>query len=114
MTGQAWNAPLSDQPRSMRESALSRTTNWCQSATRTCAAIAASIGLADRVNGLIAPFRPMTMESVAGKNAVTHVGKLYSIAASLISQRVVEQVPGVMEAQCLLVSRIGHLRPQAP
>ena len=44
-------------------------------------------GRGNRIDGLIAPFRPMTMESVAGKNPVTHVGKLYNIAASLIAQR---------------------------
>ncbi len=65
-------------------------------------------GRGNRINGLIAPFRPMTMESVAGKNAVTHVGKLYNIAASLIAQHLVDAVPGVCEAQCLIVSRIGE------
>jgi S-adenosylmethionine synthetase len=64
-------------------------------------------GRGNRVNGLIAPFRPMTMESVAGKNPVTHVGKLYNIAASLIAQRLVDDVPGVAEAQCFIVSQIG-------
>jgi S-adenosylmethionine synthetase len=65
-------------------------------------------GRGNRVNGLITPFRPMTMESVAGKNPVTHVGKLYNIAASLIAQRLVEALPGVTEAHCLMVSQIGH------
>ena len=36
-------------------------------------------GRGNRINGLIAPFRPMTVESVAGKISVTHVGKLYNI-----------------------------------
>ncbi len=72
-------------------------------------------GRGNRVNGLIAPFRPMTMESVAGKNPVTHVGKLYNIAASLIAQRLVDDVPALVEAQCLIVSQIGFPldRPQA-
>jgi S-adenosylmethionine synthetase len=65
-------------------------------------------GRGNRVNGLIAPFRPMTMESVAGKNPVTHVGKLYNLAAGLIASRVVEQVDGVSEAECYLVSQIGR------
>jgi S-adenosylmethionine synthetase len=72
-------------------------------------------GRGNRVNGLITPFRPMTMESVAGKNPVTHVGKLYNIAASLIAQRLVDDVPGLDEAQCLIVSQIGFPldQPQA-
>lgn len=64
-------------------------------------------GRGNRVNGLITPFRPMTMESVAGKNAVTHVGKLYNIAASLIAQRLVDEVPDINEAHCIIVSQIG-------
>ena len=64
-------------------------------------------GRGNRVNGLIAPGRPMTLESAAGKNPVTHVGKLYNLAAGLIAQDLVDRVPGVAEAHCWLVSRIG-------
>ena len=64
-------------------------------------------GRGNRVNGLIAPGRPMTLESAAGKNPVSHVGKLYNLAACLIAQELVEQVPAVQEAHCWLVSRIG-------
>lgn len=55
------------------------------------------------------------MESVAGKNPVTHVGKLYNIAAGLIAQRLVEEVSNIAEAQCLIVSQIGSPlnQPQA-
>jgi len=31
------------------------------------------------MHGLITPYRPMNMEATAGKNPVTHVGKLYNI-----------------------------------
>lgn len=55
-------------------------------------------GRGNRINGLITPFRPMTMESVAGKNPVTHVGKLYNITAGLIAQRLVDEVADVAEA----------------
>jgi S-adenosylmethionine synthetase len=65
-------------------------------------------GRGNRVNGLIAPYRPMTMESVAGKNPVNHVGKLYNIAASLIAEAIVRDVPEAAFAECYLVSRIGH------
>ena len=44
-------------------------------------------GRGNRSNGLIAPGRPMTMESVAGKNPVNHVGKLYNLVAGLASTR---------------------------
>jgi S-adenosylmethionine synthetase len=65
-------------------------------------------GRGNRANGLITPYRPMTMESVAGKNPVSHVGKLYNITAGRIAASSVEELPGVVEAECRLVSRIGH------
>lgn len=65
-------------------------------------------GRGNRVNGLITPGRPMTMESVAGKNPVNHVGKLYNIAAGLIADDVVRDLPQVASCECALVSRIGH------
>jgi S-adenosylmethionine synthetase len=64
-------------------------------------------GRGNRVNGLITPYRPMTMESVAGKNPITHVGKLYNIAAGIIAQRIVDELPEVAGAECRLVSAIG-------
>ena len=71
-------------------------------------------GRGNRVNGLIAPYRPMTMESVAGKNPRTHVGKLYNICAGLIAARIVREIPVVEAADCFLLSRIGQAidRPQ--
>ncbi len=65
-------------------------------------------GRGNRANGLITPGRAMTLESVAGKNPVTHVGKLYNIVAGLASQRIVEELSHVRAAECRLVSRIGR------
>jgi S-adenosylmethionine synthetase len=65
-------------------------------------------GRGNRVNGLIAPRRATTLESVAGKNPVTHVGKLYNVAACLLAEELVARVPGLSEAECRLVSRIGR------
>lgn len=65
-------------------------------------------GRGNRANGLITPYRPMTMESIAGKNPITHVGKLYNLVAGLIAHALVEEIPGVVEAQCFLVSEIGR------
>jgi S-adenosylmethionine synthetase len=64
-------------------------------------------GRGNRANGLITPYRPMTMESVAGKNPVTHVGKLYNVAATIMATRLIEELPELSDAQCLLVSQIG-------
>jgi S-adenosylmethionine synthetase len=66
------------------------------------------VGRGNRVNGLITPYRPMTLEAAAGKNPVTHVGKLYGVMAERVAQAVVEQVPGVEEVYCYLLSCIGR------
>jgi len=72
-------------------------------------------GRGNRMNGLITPYRPMTMESIAGKNPITHIGKLYNLVAGLIAHALVEEIPDVIETRCLLVSEIGKpiIEPQA-
>jgi S-adenosylmethionine synthetase len=49
----------------------------------------------------------MTIESFAGKNPITHVGKLYNVAATHIAEALVSGIEGAREAHVLLVSRIG-------
>jgi S-adenosylmethionine synthetase len=65
-------------------------------------------GRGNRANGLITPYRPMTMESLAGKNPVNHVGKLYNLAAGLIAEDVVADIDEIEAAECYLVSQIGR------
>lgn len=66
------------------------------------------VGRGNRVNGLITPGRPMSLEAVAGKNPAAHVGKIYNVLASEIARAVCEEVPGVLEASVQLVSQIGR------
>jgi len=66
------------------------------------------VGRGNRVNGLIAFYRPMSMEATAGKNPVSHVGKLYNLLAQRIAQQVVSEVGGVAEAYCYLLGQIGR------
>jgi len=65
------------------------------------------VGRGNRVNGLITPCRPMVLEAVAGKNPVTHTGKLYNVVAREIAEALVVEEPDVHEAQCLLLGEIG-------
>jgi len=65
------------------------------------------VGRGNRANGLITPYRPMSLEAAAGKNPITHVGKLYNITATQIANTVVEEIPEVEEAYCYIVSQIG-------
>lgn len=65
-------------------------------------------GRSNRANGLITPYRPMTLEACAGKNPVTHVGKLYNVAASRLAAAIVAEIDAVTGAECVLVSQIGE------
>lgn len=64
-------------------------------------------GRGNRANGLIAPLRPTSLEALAGKNPVSHVGKLYNITAQRICENAVGQLGEVSAAHCAMVSRIG-------
>lgn len=66
------------------------------------------VGRGNRVNGLITPYRPMSLEAAAGKNPVSHVGKLYNVMATRIARAVVAEEPAVEQTECYLLSRIGR------
>jgi S-adenosylmethionine synthetase len=59
------------------------------------------------VNGLIAMNRPMGTEAAAGKNPVSHVGKIYNVLAHKIAKDIYESIEGAKEVYVLLLSRIG-------
>ncbi len=65
------------------------------------------VGRGNRASGLITPYRPMTLEAVAGKNPVSHVGKVYSIMTQLIAKRIAQTIPEVRQVYCYMVSQIG-------
>jgi len=68
-----------------------------------------SVGRGNRVTGLITPYRPMSMEAAAGKNPVTHVGKLYNLAAMKIAEQSIKESGGdVKEIHVRIVSQIGR------
>jgi S-adenosylmethionine synthetase len=64
------------------------------------------VGRGNRANGLITPYRPMTLEATAGKNPITHTGKLYNLVAREISAEMTKD-PDISGAECYLVSQIG-------
>lgn len=65
-------------------------------------------GRGNRHSGLITPYRPMTMESVAGKNPVSHVGKIYNIAAHMLANDLMRSIAALQGVECFLVSRVGR------
>ena len=67
-----------------------------------------AVGRGNRVNGLITPFRHMSLEAAAGKNPVNHVGKIYSIVSKEIAQDIVKLYPMIKECNVAMVSQIGR------
>jgi S-adenosylmethionine synthetase len=65
------------------------------------------VGRGNRVNGLITPCQPMSLEAAAGKNPVSHVGKIYNVVARRIAETVIVELPDIARARCLMVGRIG-------
>ena len=65
------------------------------------------VGRGNRVNGLITPGRPMSLEAAAGKNPVAHVGKLYNVLALLIAREIHEQIEEACDVSVQLLSSIG-------
>ncbi|OPY50019.1 MAG: S-adenosylmethionine synthase [Methanosaeta sp. PtaU1.Bin112] len=63
-------------------------------------------GRGNRGSGLITPMRPMTMEAIAGKNPISHVGKIYNVMAQKAAAEIAE-LDGVEEAYVTFVSKIG-------
>ncbi len=66
-----------------------------------------SVGRGNRINGIITPFRSMTLEAASGKNPVNHVGKIYSIIANKIANNISDLYPKIEECNVSIVSQIG-------
>ncbi len=66
------------------------------------------VGRGNRVNGLISLNRPFCSEAAAGKNPVSHVGKIYNVLTFRVAQHVHEQVPELEEVYIWLLSEIGR------
>src|SRR5208337_4082972 len=72
------------------------------------------VGRGNRVNGVIAVNRPLGTEAAAGKNPVSHVGKIYNILSHRMAKTIYDEIAGIREIYIFLVSRIGTSidRPQ--
>lgn len=67
-----------------------------------------SVGRGNRSNGLITPMRPMSMEASAGKNPVTHVGKLYNLLSNRVAEEIFKVGRGdILEVHARILSQIG-------
>lgn len=66
------------------------------------------VGRGNKVNGVIALNRPMSTEAAAGKNPVSHVGKIYSLLAHRLAAEIYTKVSGLREVYVWLCSQIGQ------
>ncbi|RBQ22678.1 S-adenosylmethionine synthase [Candidatus Methanobinarius endosymbioticus] len=66
-----------------------------------------SVGRGNRVNGIITPNRPMSMEATSGKNPINHVGKIYNILSSEMASDIADNVEGVKQVNIMILSQIG-------
>lgn len=65
------------------------------------------VGRGNRVNGLISLNRPFCSEAAAGKNPVSHVGKIYNFLTFRLAERVYKDVSELEEVYIWLLSKIG-------
>jgi S-adenosylmethionine synthetase len=65
------------------------------------------VGRGNKVNGVIPFNRPMSTEAAAGKNPVSHVGKIYNLLSHKMADSVYHNVEGIREVYIWLCSQIG-------
>lgn len=65
------------------------------------------VGRGNRPNGVIPLNRHVGSEAAAGKNPVSHVGKIYNILTHKIANEIYTNVPDLREVYVWLVSQIG-------
>ena len=65
-------------------------------------------GRGNRLNGLITPMRPCSMEASAGKNPINHTGKLFNFLAQRTADMIHKEVKGIKEVYIHMLSRIGN------
>ncbi|MEM3394707.1 MAG: methionine adenosyltransferase [Nitrososphaerota archaeon] len=65
-------------------------------------------GRGNRASGLITPNRQMSLEATAGKNAISHVGKIYNVIAFKIADKIYRETGAFEEIYVRLLSQIGR------
>lgn len=66
-----------------------------------------SVGRGNRVNGLITPYRHMSMEAAAGKNPINHSGKMYNLVSNEMAADITDSIKGIKEVYIRILSQIG-------
>lgn len=66
------------------------------------------VGRGNNPLGVIPLNRPMSSEAAAGKNPISHVGKIYNLLSYRIADQIVDRVNGIKETYVWLLSKIGQ------
>ncbi|MGE3536843.1 MAG: methionine adenosyltransferase [Candidatus Tectimicrobiota bacterium] len=66
------------------------------------------VGRGNRVNGVISLHRPISTEAAAGKNPVSHVGKIYNLLSHHMAEQIYKAIEPVEEVYVWLCSQIGQ------
>ncbi len=65
------------------------------------------VGRGNRVHGIIPLNRPGSSEAAAGKNPVSHIGKIYNLLSYRLAEKIHTELGNVDEVYVWLVSQIG-------
>ena len=65
------------------------------------------VGRGNKVSGIISFSRPTGSEAAAGKNPVSHVGKIYTLLTHQLAAEIHASMPGIREVYVSLGSQIG-------
>ena len=65
------------------------------------------VGRGNRANGIISLNRPGSSEAAAGKNPVSHIGKIYNLLTFRLADRIHKKLGNVDEVYVWLLSQIG-------
>ena len=65
------------------------------------------VGRGNRVNGVIPLNRPGSSEAAAGKNPVSHVGKIYNLLTFRLAEKIYAKLGNVDEVYVWMLSQIG-------
>jgi S-adenosylmethionine synthetase len=65
------------------------------------------VGRGNKVSGIISLNRPISTEAAAGKNPVSHVGKIHTLLTHQLAAEIYASVPGIREVNVSPGSQIG-------
>lgn len=66
------------------------------------------VGRGNMANRVISPSRPAGAEATAGKNPVSHIGKIYNVLSFQIAEDIHNEIPGISEVFVWMYNVIGR------